>query len=132
MTTSTGYTFGWVVGRWLVTLQVERIERAATVRSADDESFIDWDVPADQLGIPVSADGGGLQLCAECGQSVAPGSGRFVNRVPLDDFTTRLENGYQYPAGAFLCAECEKAIETHSQQRQLQEFQTHPTRRSIR
>lgn len=132
MTTTTRHTFGWVFGRWLVTLQLERIERAATFTPANDADFIDWDVLAVQYGVPVNADATGLQLCAECGQSVAPGSGKFVNRIPLDDYDIRIQNGYRYPAGAFLCADCERAIETHNQQRQPEEFQTHPTRRSNR
>lgn len=52
----------------------------------------------------------GLEMCAECGQSVAPGTGKFVNRVPLDDLTTRLENGYHFPQGAFCCADCNEMI----------------------
>jgi hypothetical protein len=113
MTTTIRRTFGWVFGHWLVTLQVERIERATTFTPADDENFIDWDALAVQYGVPVNpASGGvnadvtGLQMCAECRQSVAPGSGSFVNRVLLDDFAMRLKNGYPYPAGAYLCAEC--------------------------
>jgi hypothetical protein len=48
-----------------------------------------------------------VEICNECGHSVAPGSGRFVNRV--SDFNLperRKEIGRPYPQGEFLCAEC--------------------------
>lgn len=55
---------------------------------------------------------GDEQFCAECGGSVKPGSGRYVNRVPiLDDFQERVAMGYPYPEGAYICAECEEKIE---------------------
>lgn len=48
------------------------------------------------------------QICAECGHSVAWGSGRLVNRVPiLDDYSTRLEYGWPVPQGGWICAECD-------------------------
>lgn len=49
------------------------------------------------------------QICNECGRSVAPGSGWFVNRVPdLNDMETRRENGKPFPEGDFLCVECDE------------------------
>ena len=47
------------------------------------------------------------EICCECGESVKPGSGKFVNRVPaLDDYKAKIECGFTYPEGAFICAEC--------------------------
>jgi hypothetical protein len=109
MPRSTHCVVGWVVGRWLVTLQAERIEQANPATPADDEGFIDWDALADQYGVPASADGGGLQMCARCGQSVAPGSGRSASRTTLGDFSSRIGEGYRYPAGAYRCAKCKSA-----------------------
>lgn len=49
-----------------------------------------------------------IEICCICGESVAPGSGKFVNRVPqCDDLRTRIENGYSFPLGDFICAECD-------------------------
>jgi len=48
------------------------------------------------------------EICNECGRSVSPGSGWFVNRVP--DFNTyeeKIENGKLYPQGEYLCVECD-------------------------
>jgi len=48
------------------------------------------------------------KICNECGESVAPGSGKFVNRIPdFDTYEERLYNGKTYPHGEFLCAECD-------------------------
>jgi len=48
------------------------------------------------------------QICCGCGRSVKMGSGRFVNRVPIaDNYERRVELGFPYPEGAFLCAECD-------------------------
>ena len=48
------------------------------------------------------------QICNECGRSVAPGSGWFVNRVPdLNYMETRMKNGKHFPEGDFICAECD-------------------------
>lgn len=47
-------------------------------------------------------------LCAECGRSTAPGTGLFVNRVPLfDSYEVRVENGLPYPEGEYICRECD-------------------------
>ena len=70
--------------------------------------------PDDENSAPDFADDGeenDAAICAECGHSVAPGSGRFVNRALIfDDYDTRCEMGYSYPAGAYICPECEQAI----------------------
>jgi hypothetical protein len=51
------------------------------------------------------------QLCNECGRSVAPGSGRFVNRVvDLNDVKTRIEMGKPFPKGDYICADCDERI----------------------
>jgi hypothetical protein len=130
MNTSQRHTFGWVIGSWLVTLQIERVERTAAVTPNTDETLIDWDALAEQYGVPIcpagdsssdgpdgcSSDGScdgpnggssdGLQLCAGCGQSVAPGTGRFGHRITLGNFISRVSDGYPYPAGAYLCHGC--------------------------
>jgi len=52
---------------------------------------------------------GSVQICNECGRSVAPGSGWWVNRVP--DCNTPKERrriGKPYPNGDFICAECDQ------------------------
>lgn len=50
-----------------------------------------------------------VQICNECGRSVAWGSGRFVNRVPdLNSPSERRRNGKPFPQGDFLCAECDE------------------------
>ncbi|MBM3272531.1 hypothetical protein FJY94_04620 [Candidatus Kaiserbacteria bacterium] len=100
------YSFAWMVGSWLVTLDIGKPEPAIIVTSTHGEDYMDWDVLAGQYGIPINMEGTGLQLCAECRRSVAPGSRKFANRVPLGDYASRMERGYRYPAGAFLCAEC--------------------------
>jgi len=50
----------------------------------------------------------GLQICNECGRSVAGGSGDYVNRVPDgNSIQERIEMGKPYPRGDFMCAECD-------------------------
>ncbi len=77
---------------------------------------IELDELAEHYRVPVVKEDGqpfGLELCVECGHSVAPGSGRFVNRVPIaDDLVTRCENMRPYPWGAFVCAGCEEQRDT--------------------
>lgn len=47
------------------------------------------------------------EICCECGKSVKPGSGKFVNRVPFETvIKTRKEMGFMYPEGDYICAEC--------------------------
>ena len=87
-----------------------RLIEAAKV--ADGEMVVitpDWKALSAKRNIPVTPDNSGLQLCAECGQSVAPDSVCFVNRVPLEALAQRLSNGFPFPEGAFMCAECDQA-----------------------
>jgi len=47
-------------------------------------------------------------ICNECGRSVAPGSGLFVDRIPdLNTVEERRELGKPYPEGDWLCRECD-------------------------
>ncbi len=58
----------------------------------------------------------GSETCNECGQSVRTGSGRFVNRVvDLNSYRTRKEMGKPYPDGDYLCAECDMALESQTE-----------------
>jgi len=51
------------------------------------------------------------EICYECGRSVAPGSGRFVNRIPnCDTYRQRKKMGVPFPRGEWLCAECDYKI----------------------
>ncbi|MEW6613967.1 MAG: hypothetical protein AB1401_00625 [Thermodesulfobacteriota bacterium] len=51
------------------------------------------------------------EICAECGKSVAPGSGRFVNRIFVsDNYEYRKEMGYPFPDGEHICEECEDEV----------------------
>ncbi len=50
------------------------------------------------------------ERCNECGRSVKPGSGWFVNRVhDLNDIVTKRIGNKPYPRGNFLCSECDEA-----------------------
>lgn len=52
------------------------------------------------------------ETCVNCGESVAFGSGKFVNRVPVcDDYEVRKER-YFYPEGEFMCEQCDPPLET--------------------
>ena len=47
------------------------------------------------------------QICLECGKSVKPGSGKWVNRVHSGSGLERhKEMGYPYPWGEYICEEC--------------------------
>ena len=49
-----------------------------------------------------------MEICNECGCSVKPGSGNFVNRVPdCNTEEDREEMGRKYPEGDFVCAVCD-------------------------
>ena len=51
------------------------------------------------------------QICNECGESVAPGSGKYVNRIP--DFNServRKSMGKPHPSGDYICAECDEGF----------------------
>ncbi|MDG7036545.1 MAG: hypothetical protein JRM72_04050 [Nitrososphaerota archaeon] len=46
--------------------------------------------------------------CNECGRSVEPGSGNWVNRIhDLNDPKTRKEMLKPFPYGDFICAQCD-------------------------
>jgi len=48
------------------------------------------------------------EICNECGKSVKPGSGLFVNRIPdLNDIRTRIEMGKPFPKGDYICIICD-------------------------
>jgi hypothetical protein len=48
------------------------------------------------------------EICNECGCSVEPGSGNYVNRVPdMSSPEERADMGRAYPFGDFICAECD-------------------------
>lgn len=48
------------------------------------------------------------ERCVHCGESVAFGSGKFVNRVPYTEpFTYLMDDAVRYPIGAFACETCE-------------------------
>lgn len=49
-----------------------------------------------------------VEVCNHCGNSVAWGSGRFVNRVPdFNDIETRIFYERKYSPGDFVCEECD-------------------------
>jgi len=51
------------------------------------------------------------EICYECGQSVAPGSGRFVNRIPsFDTFQQRKQNGVPFQKGEYIYHDCDIKI----------------------
>lgn len=96
-------------------LSVERVETAPGFVPDDENSAPDFgDDGEEEYDAACCAKNGeenDAAICAECGHSVVPGSGRFVNRVPIfDSYDTRCEMGYSYPAGAYICPECEQAI----------------------
>lgn len=52
-----------------------------------------------------------VEICNECGRSVARGSGLFINRVlDLDDYRTRKAMNKPFPKGDYICRECEEKI----------------------
>jgi len=51
------------------------------------------------------------EICNECGKSVLPGSGRWVNRVAtFNSEEDRKEMGKPFPAGDYVCFECDFKI----------------------
>jgi len=47
-----------------------------------------------------------------CGESVAWGSGKFVNRIGItDDYEQRKIDRHPHPEGEWMCEECELALE---------------------
>ncbi len=97
-------------------LSVERVETALGFTADDENSAPDFvdDVSEEEYDAVCCAKNGeenDAAICAECGHSVAPGSGRFVNRMPIfDSYDTRCEMGFPYPEGAYLCPECDQLI----------------------
>lgn len=50
-----------------------------------------------------------IEICNHCGNDVSWGSGKYVNRIPdLNDVFTRIEDGLIFPAGDFICDNCDK------------------------
>ena len=48
------------------------------------------------------------EICVECGRNTRPGSGLFVNRVPvLDSPKENKEMGRHFPKGTYECRDCE-------------------------
>jgi hypothetical protein len=51
-----------------------------------------------------------IEICCECGRSVAPGSGLFMNRAPeCNDYLTKKEMGRRFPRGQWVCIICDSA-----------------------
>ena len=51
-------------------------------------------------------------ICVECGRSTVPGSGLFINRVPVfDSPKENREMGRHFPNGTHKCRECEEISE---------------------
>lgn len=66
--------------------------------------FHDPDAPFKFYGKPKKLD----EHCSFCGDLVTFKSGKFVNRViDANDVETRKSLGRKYPAGDFVCAECD-------------------------
>ncbi len=52
-----------------------------------------------------------LEICNECGTSVALGTGLYVDRVvDLNDEETRMEMGKPFLMGNYICAICDDRI----------------------
>lgn len=52
-----------------------------------------------------------LEICYECGRSVAMGRGLFVDRVGSgDSVKEKREMGVPFPQGGWLCRECDERI----------------------
>jgi hypothetical protein len=47
------------------------------------------------------------EICVACGESVAPGSGKFCNRVPVWKSYTERKHLYSFPTGCYACEECD-------------------------
>ena len=82
------------------------LQKLGTAASQTRVESVEVDGPAVSSRRPAS-NVAGRPLCNACGRSVLPGSGRFVNRVPvLNSVEERREMGKPFPAGNYLCAEC--------------------------
>ena len=52
------------------------------------------------------------KICVECGRKTNPGSGLFINRVPVCDRPKEnREMGRHFPNGAYKCDDCEQVSE---------------------
>ena len=66
---------------------------------------------SDCAGVP-DFSAGVMEICNECGQSVALGDGRFVNRAPdLNTLEQRQDMGKPFPEGDWVCAGCDDCAE---------------------
>lgn len=51
------------------------------------------------------------EICNECGQSVKPGTGLFINRInDFNDTSTRVEMGKPFPDGEYICVKCDEEL----------------------
>lgn len=51
-------------------------------------------------------------ICCECGESVVPGSGKFVNRIPeMSGILVRADGNRPHPTGRWVCAECDSLLD---------------------
>jgi hypothetical protein len=49
-----------------------------------------------------------MEICMECGESVAFGRGKFVNRVPsCSTYEERKDMGMPYAEGEWFCRDCD-------------------------
>lgn len=72
-----------------------------TIGDQMEEDGMAWEIQG--IKVHVAED-----ICCECGKSVIPGSGRFVNRIPvLDSYATRVEGNRPYPTGEWVCGGCD-------------------------
>lgn len=50
-------------------------------------------------------------FCNECGKSVKPGTGLFINRIfDFNEYEDRIEMQKPFPYGDFICIECEEKL----------------------
>lgn len=82
-------------------VEVSTIKRSSVIGSPAEP---DWDALAEQYGVPVAPDGGGLDMCAECGCPVDVAS--LDVEVVAGNLAKRIGDGCPHPAGKYLCAEC--------------------------
>lgn len=82
-------------------VEVSTIKRSSVIGSPAEP---DWDALAEQYGVAVAPDGGGLEMCAECGCPVDVAS--IAVEVVAGNLAKRIGDGCPHPAGKYLCAEC--------------------------
>ncbi len=57
----------------------------------------------------------GNEFCNECGKSVKPGTGLFVNRIiDFNEYEDRIEMQKPFPHGDFICTECDEKLNEES------------------